>query len=213
MMQLPSARRRQATRADLILFLSVFLLFFGLVGFQAIAASRSDAYEVAPAVAALSGTITVADGTSGLGLEQATEAFTAQAPGITVSIEHPGREAAIRHFCAGEVDLATGDRFVQGGEATTCTTNKVAYAAFQVAIDGAGSAHPKRLTLYVARASLVRPEVAEFLRLYFAGAADFVAEAGVTPLESYSANRSRLEDLIAGRDQPMIVPRCPGACS
>ena len=70
--------------------------------------------------------------------------------------------------------------------------------------DGSYVPLSRPMFVYVKRASLQRPEVAEFLRFYFADAARFAEEAGVvaTVDEVYRANRDELEGAIAGTDEP-----------
>ena len=60
------------------------------------------------------------------------------------------------------------------------------------------------LYLYLKRESLERPEVAEFLRFFFADAGGFVEDAGLVPFEddAYAANQAELDAAIAGTSEP-----------
>jgi phosphate transport system substrate-binding protein len=69
--------------------------------------------------------------------------------------------------------------------------------------DGAYSPLVQPQFVYVNRASLARPEVTAFLRIYFADAADIGGATGVSPTSDdvYAANVNELEAAIAGTDE------------
>jgi phosphate transport system substrate-binding protein len=69
--------------------------------------------------------------------------------------------------------------------------------------DGSYAPLSRPLFVYLKRASLERPEVAEFLRFYFADAARFAEEVGVVASaeDVYAANEVELLAAIAGTDE------------
>jgi phosphate transport system substrate-binding protein len=70
--------------------------------------------------------------------------------------------------------------------------------------DGSYAPLSRPLYVYVKRESLERPEVAEFLRFYFADAGGFAEEAGIVPLDdaAYAANQAELDGALAGSTPP-----------
>jgi phosphate transport system substrate-binding protein len=70
--------------------------------------------------------------------------------------------------------------------------------------DGRYAPLARPLYVYVKRESLKRPEVQEYLRFWFAGAAGFAEEAGLVASqdEVYEANLEDLEAAIAGASEP-----------
>jgi len=70
--------------------------------------------------------------------------------------------------------------------------------------DGSYTPLSRPLYVYASRASLARPEVAKFLRFYLTDAAMYSEQVGLVASaeEVYVANRTKLEDAVAGASAP-----------
>ncbi len=64
------------------------------------------------------------------------EAFRADRPDLTISVDGPGTGDGFAKFCAGETDISNASRPIKDSEAETCAANGIEFVELQVAIDG-----------------------------------------------------------------------------
>ncbi len=110
--------------------------WFGLVAALAIAAAAcGNAAEGGGG--GLGGSV-VGDGSSTVfPITQAVaEEFTAENPGVEVSVGISGTGGGFEKFCAGETDLQDASRPIEAEEVDVCAENGVRYVELEVALDG-----------------------------------------------------------------------------
>jgi phosphate transport system substrate-binding protein len=64
------------------------------------------------------------------------EDFSADNPGVAISVEGPGTGDGFVRFCNGETDISDASRPIRDTEAETCAANGVEFVELLVAIDG-----------------------------------------------------------------------------
>lgn len=64
------------------------------------------------------------------------ELFSAEAPGVTVSVDGPGTGDGFELFCNGETDISDASRAIEPEEVEVCEENGIEFIELQVAIDG-----------------------------------------------------------------------------
>jgi phosphate transport system substrate-binding protein len=64
------------------------------------------------------------------------EAFKADNPNVTVSVEGPGTGDGFKKFCGGETDISDASRPIRDSEAETCAAAGIDWIELYIAIDG-----------------------------------------------------------------------------
>jgi len=64
------------------------------------------------------------------------EAFYAQNPNVTISVDGPGTTTGFELFCNGDTDISDASRSIRDSEMETCTANGIVPVELKVGIDG-----------------------------------------------------------------------------
>ncbi len=101
------------------------------------AASRSAEGSAPPSPANLSGTVTISGSSTVEPISvRVAELFSAEEPGVEVTVDGPGTGDGFKLFCAGETDISGASRTIKNKEKADCAEAGISWIELRVGIDG-----------------------------------------------------------------------------